>query len=69
MTNDEKRLILALHEIRYAAIDREHSEGERLGIIDVIAFEGLRDGGGIGLYPSELREELGLEAKEADGDV
>ena len=64
MTKLEKRLILALHEIRYAAIDREHDEGERLGIIDVIAFEGLRDGGGIGMYPSQLREELGLEASQ-----
>jgi hypothetical protein len=47
MTTNEKRLILALHEIRYAAVDREHSEGERLGIIDVLAFEGLRDTGGL----------------------
>ncbi len=61
MTKDEKRLMLALHEIRRAALDRDHSEGERLGIIDVIAFEGIRDGGGIGMYPSQLREELGLE--------
>ena len=64
MTNDTKRLILALHEIRRAALDRDHDEGERLGIIDVIAFEGLRDGGGIGMYPSHLREELGLEASQ-----
>ncbi len=64
MTKDEKRLILALHEIRRAALDRDHSEGERLGIIDVIAFEGIRDGGGIGMYPSELREELGLGVRD-----
>ena len=64
MTNDEKRLILALHEIRRAALDRDHSEGERLGIIDVIAFEGIRDGGGIGMYPSQLREDLGLEVRD-----
>lgn len=69
MTKDEKRLILALHEIRSAAVDRGHTVEERLGIIDVIAFEGLRDGGGIGRYPSELREDLGLGAEEADGDV
>ena len=64
MTKDEKRLMLALHEIRQAAVDRDHDEGERLGIIDVIAFEGLRDGGGLGTYPSELREELGLEVND-----
>ena len=64
MTNDEKRLMLALHEIRSAAVDRDHSEEERLGIIDVIAFEGIRDGGGLGTYPSELREELGLEVSD-----
>lgn len=64
MTNDEKRLMLALHEIRSAAVDRDHSEGERLGIIDVIAFEGIRDGGGLGTYPSELREELGSEVND-----
>ena len=64
MTKDEKRLILALHEIRRAALDRDHSEGERLGIIDVIAFEGLRDGGGLGTYPSELRKEVGLEVND-----
>ncbi len=64
MTNDEKRLILALHEIRRAALDRDHDVEERLGIIDVIAFEGLRDGGGIGMYPSELREALGLEVSQ-----
>ncbi|MCK4513384.1 hypothetical protein KAW64_16665 [bacterium] len=61
MTNEEKRLVLALHEIRRAAVDRDHDIGERLGIIDVLAFEGLRDGGGIDMYPSQLREELGLE--------
>ena len=64
MTNDTKRLMLALHEIRSAAVDRDHSEEERLGIIDVIAFEGIRDGGGLGTYPSELREELGLEVND-----
>ena len=64
MTNDEKRLMLALHEIRSAAVDRDHSEGERLGIIDVIAFEGIRDGGGLGMYPSQLREEPELEADD-----
>ena len=64
MTNDEKRLILALHEIRRAAIDRDHTVEERLGIIDVIAFEGVRDGGGLGMYPSQLREELGLEGRD-----
>ncbi len=64
MTNREKRLILALHEVRRAAIDREHDVEERLGIIDVLAFEGIRDGGGIGLFPSELREELRLEVRE-----
>ena len=63
MTKDEKRLILALHEIRQAAVDRDHSECERLGIIDVIAFEGLRDGGGIDMYPSQLRRDLGAEAE------
>ena len=61
MTKEQKRLILALHEIRSAAVDRDHSEEERLGIIDVIAFEGIRDGGGLGMYPSQLREDLGLE--------
>ena len=64
MTNDEKRLMLALHEIRSAAVDRDHSEEERLGIIDVIAFEGIRDGGGLGTYPNQLREELGLEVRD-----
>jgi hypothetical protein len=64
MTKDKKRLILALYEIRRAAIDRDHTIEERLGIIDVIAFEGVRDGGGIGMYPSELREELGLGVRD-----
>jgi hypothetical protein len=62
MTKDETRLMLALHEIRRAALDRDHTAEERLGIIDVLAFEGLRDAGGIGMYPSQLREKLGLEA-------
>ena len=65
MTNEEKRLILALHEIRQAAVDRDHDLEERLGIIDVLAFEGLRDAGGIGMYPSDLRQELGLEVGDA----
>jgi len=64
MTKDEKRLILALHEIRTAAVDRGHDEGERLGIIDVIAFEGLRDTGGLDTWPDDLREELGLEVRD-----
>lgn len=64
MTNDEKRLVLALHEIRQAAVDRDHAVEERLGIIDVLAFEGLRDSGGIDTYPSQLREELALESAD-----
>ena len=37
---------------------------KRLGIIDVLAFEGLRDAGGIGTYPSQLREKLELEVRD-----